>query len=93
MHLIASDKDASYRACSGANSTSTHAAVARSRVRLSELNVERARREHAGGDFDERWRLALTASLSVTRRSLIGEGAFVPPPYVALSESQRSQTT
>ncbi|HEV2032587.1 MAG TPA: hypothetical protein VGU71_00030 [Candidatus Dormibacteraeota bacterium] len=28
------------------------AAVARSRVRLSELNVERARREHAGGDFD-----------------------------------------
>jgi len=27
-------------------------AVARSRVRLSELNVERARPEHAGGDFD-----------------------------------------
>ena len=28
------------------------AAVAQSRVRLSERNVERARREHASGDFD-----------------------------------------
>lgn len=53
------------------------AAVARSRVRLSERNLERARREHAGGDFDAALIFAEQALINAADAVLARDGFAV----------------